>query len=172
MPETRTKPNAALLLACFALSVGVAFLGGKAIAQDIAPLSAADVTTIRSAPVRASQWSVTLTSVGTTEGALVDGAIADVENIVQELRISNRHASNDLCYTVIDRVTTGATGCATDCTALADAALTCSGGANDGDIIKAGVSLPFTITGKECLCGEASGASTTTTVARVLRYPL
>jgi hypothetical protein len=167
--------RAARVLAVLSLFVLV-FVATRAASQTVASVSAADVQTARSAPIRASQWvGAVTTSVGTSTSALVDGDIFEGDNddtlLFQECRVTNRHATQTLCYTVIDRATSGASGCATDCAALSAGALTCSGGAADGDPILASSTAIVPITAAECICGEASGASTTTTAACVRRRP-
>lgn len=131
-------------------------------------LSAADVTTARGAPVDDDEWASTGGSaLGTTEAFPFAADLSSTQRVAsftQNIRITNRHASNFICFFPVDY----SAGCATDCPA---ATRTCSAGVNDGDAIAPGASYSIALTGTECPCVVASGASTTFSAARVGRLP-
>jgi hypothetical protein len=148
-----------------ALSLVFAAVALYAFAATAAPLSVPEVQLGREAPVRASQWEVYTKSVGTTavhafNVDLTTGA-GDAAYL-QEVRISNRHASQGLCYGVVAY----SSACATQCGA---STITCSGAATDGDFVAPGTSITLPISGADCACVIASAAATTSTAARVKR---
>lgn len=133
-----------------------------------AKLVAADVTTARGAPISTADWASSGSSaLGTTEAFPFAADLTSdqrVVNFTQNVRVTNRHATNFVCFFPVAY----SAGCATDCPA---ATRTCSGGANDGDAIAPGASYATSLTGLDCPCVVASGASTGISVARVARFP-
>lgn len=136
--------------------------------------SAADITNARGRAVDDTEETTTGASISTTTVNAM-AAIADVTfsaDVVQNFRVVNTHASQYLCLKTVDRALS-TTSCSTACGALGAGVLTCTGsGAADG-VLLTGAAPPFVyaITGTECLCAEASAASTTYNIARVARSP-
>ena len=124
------------------------------------------ITIAREAPVTAAQFEVHTQAVSTTPVHVFSADLTvttqRIAGFLQEVRISNRHASNGLCWKPV----TFATSCAATCAA---SSITCSGAATDGDFIAPGSWISLPITGLECACAIASAAATTTTAARVKR---
>ena len=149
--------SAALVLLVFLLSVGAAL-------ADRLPTH--EFQFANESPMQdAAEHSVTTQAVGNAaEVSLVADLGADaISTMVQNIRVTNRHATQDLCVFFVDRTS----DCAVECPA---ATKTCSGAATDGDHIGAGKSLDLPpIDGTVCACGIASALATTTTASRVAR---
>lgn len=93
------------------------------------------------------------------------------DTYVQTIRVVNTSTANYLCAIVKQR-TDVTQKCTTLCTGLAAGAITCSSsGAADGALIMPGAVYSPPIGGKQCLCLEASAASTNTNATRELRAP-
>ena len=131
----------------------------------IAPTSG-EVILGRSAPVMAAEWAAFppyTQSIGTTP-VHAFGADLTVKSTayVQNLRVTNRSASANVCFAVVAY----SSACATQCAA---SGITCSGAAGDGDPILPNTSYPIPIDGASCGCLVASAASTLVTTSRVVR---
>jgi hypothetical protein len=142
-------------------------------APSVWPHSAGDIANAAGRGVDDTEHVATGASITTTTVNMM-AAKADVTNdadVLQIFRIVNTHASQHLCVITVDR----ASGtCADACAAVGAGALTCTGsGAADGTLIPGGstIPFPFRLKGSECLCGEASAASTTYNITRVARVP-
>lgn len=139
------------------------------------PHSSSDIVNVRGRAAQASEVVETGASISTTTVNAM-AAVADVsfdDDITQSFRVINTHASQNLCLAVIARANAAET-CSAACGAVAGGALTCTGsGAADGILLPGGSTLPFTmpVVGSDCLCAEASAASTTYNITRVARSP-
>lgn len=158
-----------IIVALLALAAVAALFAQTTVAQVLpTKLNAADVTTSRGAPVDDDEWaSAGSNALGTTEAFPFAADLTSDQRsalFVQNIRVTNRHASNFVCFFPVDY----SAGCATDCPA---ATRTCSASANDGDAIAPGASYSISLTGTECPCLVASAASTTFSAARVGRFP-
>jgi hypothetical protein len=174
-PFPRWLPPAVLSLTVVLVLVVMLAMPKPAGAQTtrvVPPLSSADVSTARSAPIAQGGKEVVTSTWGTTPAAIfaVDvtaGTNRTSPRFVQNIRITNRHASQTLC--VFDLAWHASNNCTTQCAA---AVRTCSGASTDGAPIAAGASYAESWTGDACLCAVGSAASTTATAERVMRYPL
>lgn len=133
--------------------------------QALAGVNVPSLTIGRQSPVRSAQFEPFTQAVGTAAVHAFDDDLAAAElayDFLQEVRISNRHATNGLCWAPAPLVTTCDDACGAS-------TITCDETATDGDFIAAGTSIVMPITGMDCACIVASAASTVTTATRVKR---
>lgn len=166
-PFTKSDGFAFAVVVCAVVAFGL-LVGHDAKAQPTAPeLRYDQIAQVRARPVAATAEEECFTQaigatpvhVFNTDEASTDRDYARVQNV----RVSNRHATQGLCLKPI----TFATSCAATCSG---STLTCSGAATDGDFLAAGpVPYVLPIDGTMCMCGAATGAGTTTTACRIHR---
>jgi hypothetical protein len=130
-------------------------------------LTLAEAQKARAAPLTPDDVTATHTqSLGTTAAPLFSADLDSAyrkNDVVQDLRISNRSSANTVCVWFKQL----STDCSTTCAASPK---TCSGASTDGEPIAPSSFLTAPITGKlACVCGIASAASTTTTATRIVR---
>jgi len=108
-------------------------------------------------------------SVGTTETEAVTANIASGyrnKNSVQVVTITNKHASQNICFFNVD-FSDGDNNCATTCAAET---VTCDGtAATDGSYVLPGTQRTFTLYGDQCPCVVGSAATTTFSADRIYR---
>jgi hypothetical protein len=140
-----------------------------------APLSAPEITQARAKPVKASENDKHTQDIGTTPVHLLRSDLtADQrsdERFVQIVRITNRHASQTLCWAPF----AFSSQCATTCSG---SGLTCSGATpvdggvtTDGDPIPPGVSIEVPLASDQCACAVGSASGTKATAMRFKRGP-
>jgi hypothetical protein len=137
-------------------------------------MSSSDVINTKSRPIMAAEektygQAVTTTTVNLIGPAATNADVSWTQETTQNFRVVNTHASNFLCVRTIARAS-AADSCESTCSGLGAGVITCTGsGAADGTLIPAGGILTPAITGLDCLCGEASAASTNVNTTRVAR---
>lgn len=150
-------------------STSVAATVGSEIAAG--PLGSSEIAKGRGEPIglmpdgATPEFDTNTVSVGTSAAALIaEVALANrVATYVQNLKITNRHASQTVCVWFKAVL---ASDCATRCAA---SPLTCNLSTTDGDPIAPGGIQEVPLQGTMCACAIASGAATTTTTARTQR---
>lgn len=131
---------------------------------DARPLTVEAQKKATEAPIAPDEWGVRTQTIGTTPVHLFSTDPSTVSSLfVQNLRVTNRSASNGVCVSFHTLVT----DCATTCGA---SGITCSGTGTDGDYLAPSSTYPpIAITGRMCACAVASAASTVVTAARIQR---
>lgn len=126
--------------------------------------SAADITTMRGAPARAAAEYSTA-SVTTSIAAIFSSDVTTkTAELAQNILVTNRHASNNLCVFWVARSTTETCN-----TAKCGSGPTCSGASTDASLVLPGNQRSFILSGEVCACWIASAASTLATAERIAR---
>lgn len=134
--------------------------------------TSAIIVTARAMPISQGGKEIRSTSWGTTAASIwsadVPAAAHNRIDYVQNVRITNTHATQKLC--VFDVAWSGATTCSDLCAAATTR--TCAAGAStDGAVIMPGASYSEGWDGTACLCAVGSASTTTAVAERVMRYP-
>lgn len=166
------RRTVALAIAAAALFVLLALFGAPrqahadpglvvAVAEQLAQMSAADITNVRARPVKAAQFDgvtrmVGLTPLTLTASDVAAASRADAE-FAQVVKIWNRSTTLDVCVKPV--------AFATSCVATCAAASFACGVVDGGVHLETGLFLPpnfasdnLVVQGDVCICGVASAA--------------